>query len=233
MGSNEQNDKKQLRSLVVWAGAFVVLAAIAFGVIVLATKDASTKDQSQTPSKDQPTSKQDLVKVRQDDWVRGETSAPVTIIEYSDFQCPACGYYYPLVKKVEKEYPSTVRVAYRQFPLVGLHEHALEAAYAAEAAGAQGKFWEMHDTLFEHQKEWSTEKDVKTVFVRYAKSIGLDEKKFADAMGSDAIRDRIKKSLAEVEKIGLQGTPTFFLNGRQIENPKSFEDFRYLIENEK
>src|SRR3989344_7541669 len=95
------------------------------------------------------------IEVTDKDWVRGKMDAPITVVEYGDFQCPACGAYYPVLKKLEGEFHDSLRVVYREFPLTTIHANAWGAAVAAEAAGKQGKFWEMHDALFEDQKVWT------------------------------------------------------------------------------
>src|SRR5688572_16052348 len=122
--------------------------------------------------------------------VRGEASAPVTIEEFGDFQCPPCGALYPELKKVEHEYGSRLRVIFRELPLVPRHAHAGWAARSAEAAGMQGRFWEMHDKLYENQKAWTDLPDARPVFNGYARALGLDMERFARDVESDAVDRR-------------------------------------------
>jgi protein-disulfide isomerase len=100
--------------------------------------------------------------------IRGKASAPVTLVEFGDYQCPSCGYYYPMVEELLRRYPDKVKLEFHHYPLIQVHAHALTAAMAAEAAGDQGKYWEMHDKLYQHQKEWSSLPDPEAQFLAYA-----------------------------------------------------------------
>lgn len=148
--------------------------------------------------------------------VRGEASAPVTLEEFGDFQCPPCGALYPELKKVEHEYGSRLRVIFRQLPLVPMHAHAGWAARSAEAAGLQGRFWEMHDKLYENQKAWSDLPDARPVFNGYARSLGLDMERFARDVESEAVDRRIFLDGKRAHGLGIVSTPTLFLNGREV-----------------
>ena len=148
--------------------------------------------------------------------VRGEASAPVTIEEFGDFQCPPCGALYPELKKVEHEYGSRLRVIFREFPLVPMHAHAGWAARSAEAAGIQGRFWEMHDKLYENQKAWTDLPDARPVFTGYAKSLGLDMERFARDLEGEAVDRRIFLDGKRAHALGIVSTPTLFLNGREV-----------------
>lgn len=164
------------------------------------------------------------------DHARGKLDSATVFIEYGDFQCPACGVYYPLVKQLEKEYGDRVKFVMRHFPLTEVHPNALPAAYASEAASAQGKFWEMHDMLFEHQKDWDTSANAKTIFLSYAKNLGLDTAKFESDMSSSAVADFVAGQQSGGNLAGIDSTPTFFLNGRKIPNPRSYDEFKAAIE---
>ena len=154
--------------------------------------------------------------------VRGEAGAPVTIEEFGDFQCPPCGALHPELKKVEHEYGSRLRVIFRQLPLVPLHPHAGWAARSAEAAGLQGRFWEMHDKLYENQQAWTNLPDARPVFAGYAKSLGLDMERFARDVESEAVDRRIFLDGKRAHALGIVSTPTVFLNGREV----PFETFK-------
>lgn len=161
--------------------------------------------------------------------VKGNPDAETVLVEYSDFQCPACGQFYPYVKEVLEEYGGSLRFEYRHFPLVNIHPQALPAAKAAEAAGQQGKFFEMHDKLFEGQNAWSKSSNPNSYFDRYAEELGLDVDKFKLQMNSSVIEDAIMNSFNEARVKGFTGTPTFMLNGEEMEF-STYEEFKAQIE---
>lgn len=173
-----------------------------------------------------------LLAVKSDDYVTGPEDASVTLIEYLDFECEACAAYFPLVNQLEQEFPSDLRVVRRYFPLPG-HKNGFPAALAVEAAAQQGKYHEMHDLLFQEQKNWG-EAPVPTpeVFEGYAQQLGLDMDTFKSDVASEALKDRVQRDVDSGVKLGNTGTPSFFLNGQKIQSPRSFEDFKVLIETE-
>jgi protein-disulfide isomerase len=148
--------------------------------------------------------------------IRGVASAPVTLEEFSDFQCPTCGALHSVLKQLLAKYPSQLRIAFRHYPLRQIHRHAAEAALAAEAAGQQGKFWEMHDLLYEKQKEWSEVPDALTLFRGYAQTLGLDAERFTRDMTGTASAMHVASDERLAQSLGITGTPTFYLNGRQL-----------------
>lgn len=147
--------------------------------------------------------------------IRGNPNATVTLEEFADFQCGACGAYHPELKKIEAEYGDRLRVVFRENPLVPTHQYALVAAQAAEAAGLQGRFWEMHDKLYENQKAWAEAKDVVPLFVDYAKQIGLDTDRFMRDLNGEAVAARIFQDGKRSHALGINSTPTFFVNGKE------------------
>jgi len=163
------------------------------------------------------------------DNIKGNKEAKVVIMEYSDFQCPACRSYYLVVREIMQEYGDRVAFVYRHFPLTGIHANAEFAARAAEAAGEQGKFWEMHDLLFEKQSEWSNSANVAEIFESYAKLLDLNIEQFNLDWRSKEIKNFVSAHRVHSLKSGLQGTPSFFINGKQIPNPDSIEQFRKII----
>lgn len=171
----------------------------------------------------------DVLEIQETDWVKGGDSATVTLVEYADFQCPACGAYYPLVKKMGEEYHDSLRIVARNFPLSS-HRNAEPAARAAEAAGLQGKYWEMHDKLFEQQLEWSNLSNPVEKFVEYGEQIGLDLEKFQQDINSSSVQQKINNDVAGANLLRVNSTPTFFLNGEKIPNPQSEEQFKTLID---
>jgi protein-disulfide isomerase len=146
----------------------------------------------------------------------GRTDAPVTLEEFGDFECPPCGLLHPVLKQIEKEYGSRVRIIFREFPLAPAHPHALAAARAAEAAGLQGKFWEMHDLLYEDQKAWHAVFDVRPIFEGYATRAGVDLARFRRDINSTTVEQRIFLDGKRAHSLGVKGTPTIFLNGREL-----------------
>ena len=148
--------------------------------------------------------------------VRGNPEAPVTLEEFGDFQCPPCGQFAAFAEELLKEYDSRLRVVFRNFPLPG-HEHAREAALAAEAAGFQGKFWEMHDTLYKEQSTWSKAPNTRELFESYAGTLGLNMEEFKKDMDSDKAKERVDSDHALGDSLGIKVTPTLFINKRPLE----------------
>jgi len=146
----------------------------------------------------------------------GPANAPVKLEEFGDFECPPCGVLHPTLQMMEKEFGDRLRITFREFPLVPTHQHALAAATAAEAAGLQGKFWEMHDMLYENQKQWHEAFDVRPIFEDYAKRIGLDIERYKRDLTSEVVVQRITQDGLRAHSLGVKGTPTVFLNDREI-----------------
>jgi len=163
-----------------------------------------------------------------DDHAKGAESPAVTLVEYGDFQCPACAAAYPMLKALADDYPEDLRIVYRHFLVTQPRNHTYDAARAAEAAARQDKFWEMHDLLFENQQEWSGDPGYRAMFESYAEEIGLDMERF-DSDFADA-GSRVDRDLAISQDLGVASTPTFYLDGEQIENPRTYEEFAQIIE---
>ena len=162
--------------------------------------------------------------------IRGNPDAPVTLEEFADFQCHSCGLYYGEIKKIEEEFGTRLRVIFREYPLYPNHEHSVLAAQAAEAAGMQGRFWDMHDKLYENQKAWSDAKDALPFFVDYARQIGLDMDRFNRDLNTDAVAARITRDGIRGHALGVKGTPTFFVNGAEVKSESwSPEGLRAVI----
>jgi protein-disulfide isomerase len=169
------------------------------------------------------------VTVTESDHVRGNLSGKVTLVEFGDIQCPACGAYEPIVRQVTADNSDILKVVFKHFPLTQIHQNALLAAKASEAASNQGKFWEMHDIMYDHQTEWAGSLSARDAFIQYATTLGLDIEKFKTDMASQAIEDKILADYKEGTNLGIQGTPTFFVNGTKIDNPASVEAFDQVI----
>lgn len=162
--------------------------------------------------------------------VRGNPAAPVILEEFADFQCGACGGYYPELKKIEAEFGDKLQVVFRERPLVPPHDHALIAAQAAEAAGIQGRFWEMHDKLYENQATWSVARDLVPIFVDYAKQIGLNPDQFMKDLNGEAVAQRIFQDGKRSHSLGVNSTPTFFVNGKEAKDDQwKPENLREMI----
>ena len=159
------------------------------------------------------------VPVGEHDHAQGPASAPVTLVEYGDYECPHCGRAYPIVKRIQKRLGNRLRFVYRNLPLAELHPNATAAAELAEAAATQGKFWEMHDMLFEHQRALEPD-DLR----RYAKTLDLDFGALDQALASGAPADRVRKDFMSAIRSGANGTPTFFINGQRFDGDWYDED---------
>lgn len=162
--------------------------------------------------------------------VKGEATISATLVEYSDFQCPACAAYYPVIKQINKDFGDKLRFVYRYFPLRNIHKNAEISSIAAEAAARQNKFWEMHDLLFENQTEWSNLQDPRGKFKEYAKFIGLDMEKFQNDLNSKEVKDKVEADYQNGLSLKVNATPTFFLNDQKITNPRTYEEFKIKIE---
>ena len=154
----------------------------------------------------------------------------VTLVEWGDFQCPGCGAMFPVIEQLRTKYAGEVTFQFSHFPLVEIHQNALIAARAAEAASIQGKFWEMHDELFQNQQAWSSSTNPNTFFEEYAKQIGLDVEKFKADIKSEQVNNIVQADRKEAQKKGFKGTPTFVLDGKEIKTPNSQEEFEKIID---
>lgn len=217
-GRNSTESKKRLSTIILWS--FIVL--FVGGTIALMVGLASKNSDVQFLV--------GAVKAADDsDQMKGAPlkEAKIILIEYSDFQCPACRSYYQIVKKLSQEFPD-LSVVYRHFPLPQ-HANARTSAQAAEAAGQQGKFWEMHDMLFDNQQNWAESKTSREIFLGYALALGLDIEKFKTDYDSSATKIKIEKDYQSGAK-DINGTPTFFINNKKIQNPRNYDEFRSTIE---
>jgi len=155
------------------------------------------------------------IDIAEDEWVRGNAEAAVTLVEYGDFQCPACRDAHPVVQGLVEAHGEDIRFVFRHFPLA-IHRNAIPAARAAEAAGQQGKFFEMKTLLFENQSAWAELDDPKETFLGYARELELDLEAFSLAYESDEVRARIEGGRESGRGLGITGVPAFFLNGRRV-----------------
>ncbi len=144
----------------------------------------------------------------------------VTLEEFGDYQCPPCGIVHPMVKKVKSEFGSSVRLIFYHYPLTMVHKNALDAAHAAVAAGQQGRFWEMHDLLYESQKEWAEAPDLRPYAVGFASKLGLDVARFTREMDSPQVDATVQADVQRAASRGVNATPTIFIDGQLFDNDK-------------
>lgn len=200
-----------------WIIFVAIVVLLLGGLIYLSNKDKVTIDTSKVnTSAIQPAS---AASGNIADHVFGTTAHKVTLIEYGDYQCPGCGAAYPNIKQVTEKYQGQLTFIFRNFPLTTLHPNARAAAAAAEAAGLQGKYWPMHNALYESQDSWNTlSADQRTsYFVTLANQVGLNITKFKNDLSSSAINQKISYDQALGAKDNVQGTPTFFLDGQPLD----------------
>jgi len=152
------------------------------------------------------------------DHVQGPIDAPIKLLEYGDYECPYCGEAYPIVKAIQQRLGDRMCFAFRNFPLVNAHPHAQHAAEAAEAAGVQGRFWEMHDLLYENQDALE-DKDL----ARYASTIGLDGERLMNELQSGAYTTRVRQDFRSGARLDVNGTPSFFINGVRYDGSPDVE----------
>jgi len=224
---SKKDEREVLRQSAEFKSKLKKIAWVVGGLVVLGGLTWLTMSGSQ----EKPVGT-DILAVVSDDYAVGPVSAPVTLIEYLDFECEACGAYFPLIKQLEKDFPNDIRVVRRYFPLPG-HRNGLPAALAVEAAARQNKYEEMHDLLFTKQSEWG-EKSAPNpaMFEAYAQEIGLDVEQFKKDVASEEVTARVQRDVESGRKLGNSGTPTFFLNGEKIQNPQGYEPFKALIQTE-
>jgi len=150
------------------------------------------------------------------DHIQGPATAPVTLVEYGDYECPYCGAAYPIIKQVQERMGERLRFVFRNFPITTSHPHAEQAAEAAEAADAQGRFWQMHDYLYEHQAHLENGD-----LLRYGAELGLDVDKFSDELARHVHEARVREDFMSGVRSGVNGTPTFYING--VRHDDSYE----------
>ncbi|RMF54619.1 DsbA family protein [Candidatus Woesearchaeota archaeon] len=238
-----KEDNVTLSKASIWKGVSAVLAVLliisiytgGFGRGSNKAEDVKSAKQAQPPpaaQPEQPAPKQqvvDMESLMDDDPVKGDKNAPVTIVEWSDFQCPFCGRFYSqTLGKIYKEYIQTgkVKLVYRDFPL-SFHQNAQKAAEAAECADEQGKFWEMHDMLFEKGVDGGV-----PTFKSYAADLGLDSEKFDSCLDSGKMAAEVQKDMRDGAAAGITGTPGFVVNGKIVKGAQPFEAFKAIIDAE-
>ncbi|MDT7807462.1 MAG: hypothetical protein QOJ70_1275 [Acidobacteriota bacterium] len=229
MSANPKGAKSSLPFIIIGGVLVAVIVAV-----VLMSRSATTGNSAPTNA-DAGTNPAPPTRAPQpgasNPYMRGGATAPVTLEEFSDFQCPACGNLEPGLRRVVTDYGERVRLVFRNFPLT-MHKYAFIAARAAEAAGQQGKFWEMHDMLYDNQKEWSDAMEPRVQFDAYATRLGLDVQRFRTDMTRQDLAERINADLLRGGTLNVRGTPTVYLNGRELMPGKlvTEEDLRREID---
>lgn len=189
---------------------------IGIAVVVLGGGIALLLAQPEQAEVSQPVDEQSLV--REGSHMTGKKEAKVTMVEFGDFQCPACGAAHPIIKQVLADYKDNpeVNFVFRNFPLTSIHPNALASAEAAEAAGEQGKYWEMHDMLYQKQNEWSSLPNPVDTFVGYAGQLGLNTDQFRQSVVNEKYSSVIDADLADGGGLGVNSTPTLYINGKKL-----------------
>jgi protein-disulfide isomerase len=203
-----------IKRIISWSVFIILLGLIIWGLIVAENR----KPQAGV-----------IPEVSSTDHIKGNPEALVTIVEYSDFECPACQTYYWFVDKLIQEASSSIKLVYRHLPLPQ-HKHAIPMAIASEAAGKQGKFWEMYDQIFRNANEWVPLTDSSEVIEKYATNIGLDLVKFRSDIVDPAVKEMVMDDLRGGQNALVNSTPSFFINGKLIENQASYANFKAIID---
>lgn len=198
-------------------GIVIITVAIVIGAVFLLSKPEKpvTVDTSKLV-------KEDSLKI-------STPSAKLTVVEFGDYQCPACGLAHPGIKRAVSDFPGQVNFVFRHFPLAQ-HKNAEIAAQAAEAANLQGKVWEMHNKLYESQPEWENEVNVLETFKKYAVEFGMDVEKFALDVNKEEIKQKIRNDLSDGSALGVNSTPTLYFNSEQYKGSFSYESLKAEIE---
>ncbi|RJQ36505.1 DsbA family protein [Candidatus Microgenomates bacterium] len=218
----KQSSQKLLKTVGIWTGVVGIIILSIFGLLQLA--NTSSTPGTETSAKITPVGKDDI-KV-------GSSSAKVTLVEYADFQCPGCAAFYPVVKQLLADYEGKILYVYRFFPLRQIHKNALTSAQAAYAAHLQGKFPEMEDLLFTNQTVWAEDNNASDIFLSYAQKINLDLDKYKKDYNSEETKKFIEKQENGAISLGVNSTPTIFINGEQVQNARTYEALKEIVEKE-
>lgn len=203
-----------------WLVAALTLAATVFGLYKLATSTPPGAGTLAAKLADPVTAA---------DWTAGDWQAPVQLVEYGDFQCPACQFYALWVKQLRDEFGDKIGVSFRHFPLRQTHANAQLASQVAEAAGLQGKFWLAADAIYEGQQSWAGQIRARETLVNLVKNTGVNLTKLETDIDTTIVKNKIEQHYQSGLRSGVNATPTFYLNGEKIRNPQSYDEFKTLI----
>lgn len=204
-----------------------ILAGIGLATVLIVAGGAFFLGGSQKQAEVEPKVEKKLL-IKPDSYKIGSDSAKVTIVEFADFQCPACGASYPIVKQILDEEKENIQFVFRHYPL-SIHKNGVKASLAAEAAGVQDKFFEMEELLYGNQEEWSEKNNPQEFFEKYAAELGLDLEKFRTDMKDKKLEDKIKRDQADGNALGVNSTPTFFINGQKQAGGLPYDQFKAKI----
>ena len=202
----------------------IIIAGILIALGLVFNSYFSSKSETAKPT---PTSQLKEIIINENDHIQGSADAPVTIVEWSDFQCSYCSAFHETMNRVKADYGDQVRWVFKHFPLTQIHPFAFKAAEASECADEQSKFWEYSDQLYQRQKDLSS-----SIFEEIAKDLNLDQDQFKTCLSSEKYKSKVNASYQEGVKIGVRGTPGNFINGVELGGAVSYEQLRELIEAE-
>lgn len=209
--------KTLLNKILLWGGILAIILGSVWGLSTLVNPSA-------------PKTTTEIPTLAKDDVVLGNPKSKVVVIEYADFQCPACAALYPQVKQLLLEYNDKIAYVYRFFPLTSIHKNAMISSQFAYAAEKQGKFHEAMDILFQNQQDWAQNDSAEEIFKTYAEKIGLDMEQYQKDLHAKETKSFIEHSQSNAINVGIQATPTLFINGQQIQTPATYNDFKKIID---
>ncbi|MDP4038661.1 MAG: thioredoxin domain-containing protein [bacterium] len=217
--------KKYLPAIII---SVVILAVIGFVVFALKSTDNKQSDLDKTSSKLISNDDKKLLTVG---WSSGPEGAKTVLTEFGDFQCAACKKYEPILADLKKEFENKFKLIFKEFPLTNIHKNAELAALSAEAAGDQGKFWEMHGLLYVNQEKWAESNEAMNEFINFASQLGLDVTKFKNDVESKKFIDKINQDRSLGDRLAVPGTPTFYINGEVVDTTTGSDALRQAIKN--
>lgn len=221
--------KKKSSLPVVLILGVLTIALVAGGLLISSDRTGGTRTSNATQPQPPQPPRASVQPGADPPQSKGRADAPVMIEEFGDYQCPPCGFLHPVMSKIQAQYGERLHFVFRQLPLTTIHKNAAQAARSAEAAGLQGKFWGMHDLLFEHQNDWKDLPDPTPTFNGYAQRLGLDVERFKADVQGQQVNARISADLRRAASLGVTGTPTLFINGMQTQSLEE-NDLRRDIE---
>ena len=220
--------KRNKAFILVLVGTFVLL----LGGILLFTKDnSSVSTKTVSSSILVPQASYQTSGFVNGTYLPASASAKVTFVEFGDYECPACAIYNPYIKQLLSEFAGQITYVFRNYPLPQ-HKNAPISSFAAESAGLQGKYWEMHEKIFASQNDWANLSDPTDVFVGFAQELELDTAKFLTDLSSDEVKNKVKNDTNDGNAVGLTETPTFYINGQKVSLTGSFDQLKSIIESE-
>ncbi len=207
-----------MKNIAIWVGVALVIVLLMVGLAYMGNKQANPEPLVLS------------MPIGPEDMANGAQGAKAVLVEYGDFQCPACAQYFVILEQVMKDYGYRAQFVFRHFPLRSIHSNAQLASQAAQSAGEQGKFWEYYRLLYANQASWSSLSDPTDTFKGYAGDLQLDIEKFSLDLKSDLIVARVQRDVDSGNTSKVNSTPTFFLNGKQVSGAPTAEGFKQMID---